>query len=157
MTARTATNAPTADASLRSWQVALAVGSYEGAPLSALGIVALAGGAWHSRRGGTIDSLIRLDIALHPAGEGGALVDVQEQVSGRCLYDDRGNWMSPTHANKKGVRAAVRPEPVSGNSRTRLPSPETEIGKKRRDRRPKPASKGRKCQKLPARDRRPPA
>ena len=81
--------APTADASLRSGQVALAVGSYEGAPLSALGIVALAGGAWHSRRGGTIDSLIRLDIALHPAGEGGALVDVQGQVSGMMVLGPR--------------------------------------------------------------------
>src|SRR5262245_10197719 len=40
--------APTADASLRSGQIALAVGGYAGAPLSALGIVALAGGAWHS-------------------------------------------------------------------------------------------------------------
>jgi S1-C subfamily serine protease len=81
--------APTADASLRSGQVALAVGSYEGAPLSALGIVALAGGAWHSRRGGTIDSLIRLDIALHPAGEGGALVDVQGQVTGMMVLGPR--------------------------------------------------------------------
>jgi S1-C subfamily serine protease len=77
--------APTADASLRSGQVALAVGSYEGAPLSALGIVALAGGAWHSRRGGTIDSLIRLDIALHPTGEGG----VQGQVSGMMVLGPR--------------------------------------------------------------------
>jgi hypothetical protein len=33
----------------------VAVGNHEGAPLAALGIVALAGGAWHSVRGGTID------------------------------------------------------------------------------------------------------
>jgi S1-C subfamily serine protease len=81
--------APTADASLRSGQVALAVGNHDGAPLSALGIVALAGGAWHSRRGGTIDSLIRLDLALHPAGEGGALVDVRGRVTGMTVLGPR--------------------------------------------------------------------
>src|SRR5205823_11719870 len=56
--------AQVADATLRAGQIALAVGNQEGAPLAALGIVALAGGAWHSLRGGTIDSLIRLDLAL---------------------------------------------------------------------------------------------
>jgi S1-C subfamily serine protease len=81
--------APTADASLRSGQVAVAVGNHEGAPLAALGIVALAGGAWQSRRGGTIDSLIRLDLALHPAGEGGALLDVQGQVTGMTVLGPR--------------------------------------------------------------------
>jgi S1-C subfamily serine protease len=81
--------APTADASLRSGQVALAVGNYEGAPLAALGIVALAGAAWHSRRGGMIDSLIRLDLALHPSGEGGALVDVLGQVTGMTVLGPR--------------------------------------------------------------------
>jgi S1-C subfamily serine protease len=81
--------APTADASPRSGQVVLAVGSHEGAPLAALGIVSLAGGAWQSRRGGTIDSLIRLDIALHRAGEGGALVDVQGQVIGMTVLGPR--------------------------------------------------------------------
>src|SRR5262245_38666744 len=81
--------ATTAEAQLRAGQVVVAVGSYEGAPLAALGIVALAGGAWHSRRGGTIDSLIRLDIALQPAGEGGALVDVQGQVTGMIVLGPR--------------------------------------------------------------------
>ena len=81
--------APTADASLRSGQVAIAVGNHEGAPLAALGIVALAGGAWHSLRGGTIDSLIRLDLALHPAGEGGALVGPLGRVAGMTVLGPR--------------------------------------------------------------------
>src|SRR5690348_837053 len=59
--------ATTAEAPLRAGQVVLAVGNQDGAPLAALGIVALAGGAWHSVRGGTIDSLLRLDLALSPA------------------------------------------------------------------------------------------
>jgi S1-C subfamily serine protease len=36
-------------------------------------------------RGGTIDSLIRLDLALSPAAEGGALVDVQGRVVGMAV------------------------------------------------------------------------
>jgi len=81
--------AAVADASVRPGQIALSVGNYEGAPLAALGIVALAGGAWHSLRGGTIDSLIRLDLALSPAGEGGALVDVQGRVAGMTVLGPR--------------------------------------------------------------------
>jgi S1-C subfamily serine protease len=41
-----------ADGSLRPGHIVLAVGNYEGSPLAALGIVAIAGGAWHSVRGG---------------------------------------------------------------------------------------------------------
>jgi hypothetical protein len=41
---------------LRSGQIALAVGSGRRF-IAALGIVSLAGGTWHSRRGGTIDNL----------------------------------------------------------------------------------------------------
>ena len=58
--------------SLRAGHMVLAIGSHQGAPLAALGIVAFAGGAWESVRGGTIDTLIRLDLALSPASEGGA-------------------------------------------------------------------------------------
>jgi hypothetical protein len=49
-------------------------------------------------------------------------------------------------------------ELVSGNSRTSLRSPETEIGKKLAETgRPKPASNGQKCRKLLTRDRGRPA
>ena len=96
--------APTADASLRSGQVALAVGNHEGAPLAALGIVALAGAAWHSRRGGMIDSLIRLDLALHPSGEGGALVDVLGQVTGMTVLGPRRRALAiPTSTINRAV------------------------------------------------------
>jgi S1-C subfamily serine protease len=64
-------------ASLRPGHIVLAIGNHEGAPLASLGIVAIAGPAWRSLRGGAIDSLIRLDLALSPAAEGGAVVDVQ--------------------------------------------------------------------------------
>ena len=72
----------------------MAVGNHEGAPLAALGIVALAGGAWHSLRGGTIDRLIRLDLALNPVAEGGALVDLQGRVIGMTVLGPRRRALS---------------------------------------------------------------
>ena len=81
--------ATTADARLRAGQVILAMGNHDGEPLAAFGIVALAGGAWHSIRGGTIDRLIRLDLALSPAAEGGALVDLQGHVVGMTVLGPR--------------------------------------------------------------------
>jgi S1-C subfamily serine protease len=86
--------ATTAEAPLRAGQVVLAVGSHDGAPLAAFGIVALAGGAWHSLRGGTIDSLIRLDLALSPAAEGGALVDLQGRIIGMTVLGPRRRALS---------------------------------------------------------------
>jgi S1-C subfamily serine protease len=86
--------ARTAQAPLRAGQVVLAVGNHDGAPLAALGVVALAGGAWHSIRGGTIDSLIRLDLALSPAAEGGALVDLQGRVVGMTVLGPRHRALS---------------------------------------------------------------
>ncbi|MGH7485229.1 MAG: S1C family serine protease [bacterium] len=82
--------AETADAtSLRPGHVVLAIGCHEGAPVASLGIVATAGAAWHSRRGGTIDSLIRLDLALSAAAEGGAVVDAQGRVVGMAVLGPR--------------------------------------------------------------------
>lgn len=78
-----------AESSVRAGQVVLSVGSYEGGPLAAFGIVAFAGGAWRSLRGGTIDSLIRLDLALSPAAEGGALIDLQGRVLGMTVLGPR--------------------------------------------------------------------
>ena len=78
-----------ADGSQRPGHIVLAVGNYEGGPFAALGIIAIAGGPWHSARGGTIDSLIRLDLALSPAAEGGALIDVQGHVVGMAVLAPR--------------------------------------------------------------------
>jgi S1-C subfamily serine protease len=76
-------------ASLRAGHVALVVGNHDGAPLASLGIVAVAGGAWHSRRGGSIDSLIRLDLTFSPTAEGGALVDVAGRILGMAVLGPR--------------------------------------------------------------------
>jgi S1-C subfamily serine protease len=80
----------TADAAtLRPGHVVLAIGSHDGAPIASLGIVAFAGGAWHSSRGGAIDRLLRLDLALSPLAEGGALVDVTGRVLGMTVFGPR--------------------------------------------------------------------
>src|SRR5438876_1143596 len=52
-------------------------------------VVAFANGPWHSRRGGTIDRLVRLDLALSPAAEGGAIIDVQGRVIGMAVLGPR--------------------------------------------------------------------
>lgn len=81
--------AKTAHGSPRTGQIIMSVGAYEGAPLAALGIIAFAGGAWRSARGGTIDTLIRLDVALSPIAEGAALVDMQGLVIGMTVLGPR--------------------------------------------------------------------
>ena len=79
----------TTNAALRAGQAVVAVGSHEGGALAAFGIVAYAGGPWRSLRGGTIDSLVRLDLALSPAAEGGALVDASGGIIGMTVLGPR--------------------------------------------------------------------
>jgi S1-C subfamily serine protease len=82
--------ATTADAvPLRAGHMVLAIGNREGAPVASLGIAAIVDGPWHSLRGGTIDNLIRVDLVLNPAAEGGALVDVQGRVVGMAVLGPR--------------------------------------------------------------------
>ncbi|HVA11767.1 MAG TPA: S1C family serine protease [Stellaceae bacterium] len=76
-------------ATLRTGNLVLAIGRHERGALAASGIVAMAGGAWHSARGGAIDHLIRLDLRLAPSAEGGALVDTQGQTLGMAVTGPR--------------------------------------------------------------------
>jgi S1-C subfamily serine protease len=83
---------PTAEiatAALRPGNLALAIGSHEGAAIASLGIVGYVGAAWQSWRGGTIDSLLRLDLSLNRFAEGGALVDVNGRVLGMTVLGPR--------------------------------------------------------------------
>jgi len=81
--------AAVANAAPRAGEIVLAVGSHDGAPLAHLGVVAFANGPWQSRRGGTIDRLVRLDLSLSPAAEGGAIVDVEGRVIGMAVLGPR--------------------------------------------------------------------
>jgi len=80
--------------SLRPGHAVLAVGSHDGAPVASFGIVSYVGGAWHSQRGGTIDPLLRVDLRLPPAAEGGALVDMQGRVLGMAVTGPRGRVLA---------------------------------------------------------------
>jgi S1-C subfamily serine protease len=96
--------AASASASLRAGDAIFAVGSHEGMALAAFGIVALAGGAWRSSRGGTIDNFIRLDLALNPVAEGGALIDVQGRVLGMTVLGPRRRALAiPTSTIERAV------------------------------------------------------
>jgi S1-C subfamily serine protease len=74
---------------LRAGNIVVAVGNHEGGAVAAFGIVAFAGGPWHSARGGTIDSFVRLDLALSPAAEGGSLVDAAGRIAGMVVHGPR--------------------------------------------------------------------
>jgi len=76
-------------ASLRAGNIVLAVGRHELGVVAASGIVAVAGSAWQSRRGGTIDQFIRLDLRLAPAAEGSALVSTKGEVLGMAVTGPR--------------------------------------------------------------------
>jgi S1-C subfamily serine protease len=78
-----------AASALRPGHFVLAVGRHEGGPIASHGIAGFVGGAWRSQRGGTIDHLLRLDLNLSPAAEGGALVDTAGRVLGMTVLGPR--------------------------------------------------------------------
>jgi S1-C subfamily serine protease len=87
--------APVGDSvSLRPGHIVLAVGNHGGAPVANLGVVSFVGGAWYSQRGGTIDTLLRVDLTLSPAAEGGALVDTHGRVLGMVVSGPRGRVLA---------------------------------------------------------------
>lgn len=76
-------------AAARAGAIVVAVGRNPAGPIAALGIVAHAGPAWRSSQGGEIDALIRADLALSGAGEGGALVDAAGGLIGMAVFGPR--------------------------------------------------------------------
>jgi len=74
----------------RAGQLALAVGrSAEHGPIVNFGGVAVVGGAWHSRLGGRIDRLVRVDASLLRAAEGGAVLDLEGRLIGMAVVGPR--------------------------------------------------------------------
>jgi S1-C subfamily serine protease len=72
-------------AGARVGQIVLALGRGEEGIVASLGMVSVAGGTWQSRRGGRIDSLIRLDMRLGGQSEGGIVVDSAGAILGMVL------------------------------------------------------------------------
>ena len=69
--------------------LAMTVGSEEGAPLAALGVVAAVSGPWRSLRGGEIDARIDLDVRPRRTGEGGLALDAAGQAFGMMVFGPR--------------------------------------------------------------------
>lgn len=69
--------------------LALVVGTREGIPVAALGVVSTVGPAWRSLRGGDIDARIELDLSLHPQAEGGLAVDASGRALGMAVFGPR--------------------------------------------------------------------
>src|SRR5581483_9882529 len=78
-------------AEAKAGAIALAAGSDgEGGASMRLGIVNLAGGEWHSSRGGLIDRRIVLDIDLAHREEGGPVFDADGLCLGMSTFGPRG-------------------------------------------------------------------
>jgi S1-C subfamily serine protease len=77
------------DASPKTGEIVLAAARHEGCVSARLGIVSMAGGPWLSMRGGKIDSLIRLDVALDHWSEGGPAIDSEGRVFGMAVRGAR--------------------------------------------------------------------
>ena len=73
----------------RAGSLAIAVGSLDGLPSAALGVVASAGPAWRSMRGGAIDARIELDLAIRRSSEGGVVLDPSGQAIGMAVFGPR--------------------------------------------------------------------
>ncbi len=67
----------------------LALGATPDGPMVAQGIVAHAGPAWRSMRGGDIDARIELDMRLPRSAEGGPVIDVRGNALGMAVFGPR--------------------------------------------------------------------
>jgi S1-C subfamily serine protease len=73
----------------RVGQMVLALGRGADGVIANLGMVSVAGGPWQSMRGGTIDSLIRLDMRLGRRSEGSLVVDSEGRALGMAVFGPR--------------------------------------------------------------------
>lgn len=78
-----------ADVEAHTGALALALGAGEGEPTAALGLVHRTGPAWDSMAGGVIDRMIRLDLRLSTAAEGGPVLDAAGGLLGMSTFGPR--------------------------------------------------------------------
>src|SRR5712691_5364698 len=70
------------DSAHRPGDLIVAVGRNKNSANAALGIISSLGGPSQTWRGGKLDQVIRLDLALHPVASGAAVVDASGKVIG---------------------------------------------------------------------------
>jgi S1-C subfamily serine protease len=80
----------TAAAGVRVGGLVLAIGRGKEGVTANLGVVSTAGGPWQSLRGGSIDSLVRLDMRLEPRREGALVIDAEGASVGMAVLGPRG-------------------------------------------------------------------
>ncbi len=66
--------------------LSIAVGSFDGAPSSHLGVVSHVSGPWRAMRGGEIDARIDLDVRLGKSAKGGLALDAAGQSYGMVVF-----------------------------------------------------------------------
>jgi S1-C subfamily serine protease len=69
--------------------LAIAVGSIDGSPVAAFGVVSRASGPWRSLRGGEIDVRIELDLRLRRSAEGGITINASGAAFGMAVFGPR--------------------------------------------------------------------
>jgi S1-C subfamily serine protease len=70
--------------------LAIAVGSEDGAPTAAFGVVSHNAGLWYSLRGGEIDARIELGLRMRQSAEGGLAIDAAGHAVGMTVFGPRG-------------------------------------------------------------------
>jgi S1-C subfamily serine protease len=93
---------------LRTGHLAVAVGRADTEVIAALGIVALAGGPWHSSHGGKIDARLRFDLRLTMTAEGGALVTPDGELIGMAVHGPRRRVLAIPAATIARVVATIK-------------------------------------------------
>jgi S1-C subfamily serine protease len=74
---------PAEDSALRAGKLVLALGRpWKGPPTVSLGLISSVGGEWRTWQGGRIESMVRLDMAIHDGFSGGPLVEASGRVLG---------------------------------------------------------------------------
>jgi S1-C subfamily serine protease len=100
--------AHTAVSELRPGHFAVAVGRADAEVIAAFGIVALAGGPWHSSHGGKIDARLRFDLRLAMTAEGGALVTPDGELIGMAVHGPRRRVLAIPTATIARVVATIK-------------------------------------------------
>jgi S1-C subfamily serine protease len=73
----------------RVGQLVVALGRGKEGVIATLGMISVAGPAWQSMRGGSIDGLIRLDMRLEPRAEGALVIDAEGAPLGMAVLGPR--------------------------------------------------------------------
>jgi S1-C subfamily serine protease len=83
------TPAPLEAGGIAAGALAVVVGTEEGGPTAALGVVSRSGRPWRSLRGGEIDARLELAVALRRAAEGGLAIDAAGRAFGMAVFGPR--------------------------------------------------------------------